>query len=65
MLAHSVLREYQKLGRQVAAMRPAILAGGEAAAPDTDGRGAGKPAGRAKSAAQARRERMGKPSGKP
>jgi hypothetical protein len=28
MLAHAVLREYQKLGREIAALRPALLQGG-------------------------------------
>jgi SpoVK/Ycf46/Vps4 family AAA+-type ATPase len=58
MLAHSVLREYQKLGRKVAALRPALLAGGE----NDDKEATPKPRTgvrpRAKSAAQARRERM-------
>ena len=58
MLAHAVLREYQKLGRQVAALRPALLAGGEAA-PSTPGAGKGK-GGRPMSAAEARRRRMAK-----
>jgi SpoVK/Ycf46/Vps4 family AAA+-type ATPase len=33
MLAHAVLREYQKLGREVSALRPSMLAG---ASPSTD-----------------------------
>jgi len=56
MLAHAVLREYQKLGRQVAALRPALLAGGEAA-PSAQSPKTAKGA-RPVSAAEARRRRL-------
>lgn len=54
MLAHAVLREYQKLGRQVAALRPALLAGGEAPKNSPDKRSGKRPL----SAAEARRQRL-------
>jgi MoxR-like ATPase len=62
MLAHTVLREYQKLGRQVTALRPSILAGVEPAT-DPDGHSPRRK-GRAKSAAEARRERVAEPTHK-
>jgi hypothetical protein len=54
MLAHAVLREYQKLGRQVAALRPALLAGGEAPKNSPGKRSSKRPM----SAAEARKQRL-------
>jgi len=55
MLAHAVLREYQKLGREVSALRPSMLTGVSAQTPDGQPvRGPKRPA---MSAAEARRRR--------
>jgi len=64
MLAHAVLREYQKLGRKVGQLRPPMLAGvdlEDGAHPTEDG---SRPVGRrnAPSAAEARRRRGAKSS---
>ena len=65
MLAHAVLREYQKLGREVAALRPSMLAGVEGDTGEEDGaprrRGTRRPA---VSAAEARRRREAVPKRK-
>ena len=58
MLAHAVLREYQKMGREVAALRPRLLAeAGQKKGPDGKTRHAGMPRQLAMSAAEARRRR--------
>jgi len=57
MLRHAVRREYEKLGREVAALRPAMLAGGSSERGE-DEKGENKPARRAVSAAEARRRRL-------
>ncbi len=61
MLAHAVRREYEKLGREVAALRPTLLsAGDEELEADVPAGGKSKAKGkRALSAAEARRRRVG------
>jgi hypothetical protein len=75
MLAHAVGREYQKLGREVSALRPSMLAGGtreeEPSTPGEAGRKKRPSQERPLSAAEARRRRLaedqeaGVPQGSP
>ncbi|MCP4869035.1 MAG: AAA family ATPase [Proteobacteria bacterium] len=66
LLRHAVRREYEKLGREVQALRPAMLAGGSSEAledPSKQQRGrAGRTKRQAISAAEARRRRQGSAS---
>ena len=63
MLRHAVRREYEKLGREVAALRPAMLAGGSNERVEGDPEGGSEGQRRAVSAAEARRRRMDKDTG--